>query len=690
MGKSELDKSIKKNDYRIYFRLLGYVRPYKTRLIVGILAGFIASGSLFGGLMMIPYIMKSVDPADAARRESKTALLLSQLEKAPTLEERKKILSSLNSPAGGDEKLKNDVEKVNAKLRKYLPESWNCTVKYEKGNIVIGFFSRSLVIPAENKSGKMTWQLLALFAGGFVLMWVIRNVFIYVNGYQMHYVGLRVVTDLREKAFTKIMSQSMRFYGSVNIGQLISRTTNDTNAMESAVSNSIADITKCPMEILVCAGAIVLASIQHNNILLPLILFLGLPLCILPVAIIGRRIRKIHRKSFAKIAEVISHMHEVLCAIVTVKAYHAEERENKRFIFVNNSYFNTVIKALRAQLWLTPLMEIVAVTSTIVFLVFSYSKGITITELAQLLAPCFLAYQPIKSLAKVQVNIQRSMAAADRYFQLLDVDTSLKESPAPTELTDFQKEIRFENVTFAYETKKILDDVSFTIPKGHVVAVVGETGSGKTTLANLIARFYDIDGGKITIDGKDLRDVKIASLRDQIGIVSQEPTLFNDTIARNIAYGKPEASFREIEIAAQQANAHKFITDGRHPNGYDTMVGERGFLLSGGEKQRLSIARAILKNPPILILDEATSALDTVTEKLVQEALTKVMKNRTVFAIAHRLSTIRNADTILVLKQGKIVESGNHEELMKKDGIYKHLHDTQFKQEESSSSSSIQ
>ena len=681
MGKSELDQSIKKNDYRIYLRLLGYVRPYKARLVIGILAGFIASGSLFGGLMMIPYMMKSVDPGRDVKAGEKASILLERLEKAPTKEARKKILAESSVPVEETEKLRKDVEKVNEKLKKFTPKALNLSVTYAKGKIVIGFFSRLIVIPAENESGKMTWQLLALFSGGFVLMWIIRNIFIYINGYLMHYVGLRVVTDLREKAFTKIMGQSMRFYGNVNIGQLISRTTNDTNAMESAVSNSIADMTKCPMEILVCGTAIILASMQHENILLPIILFLGLPLCILPVSIIGRKIRKIHRKSFARIAEVIGHMHESLCAIVTVKAYHAEERENKRFIQVNNSYFNTVVKALRAQLWMTPLMEIVAVTSTIVFLVFSYSKGVTITELAQLLAPCFLAYQPIKSLAKVQVNIQRSMAAADRYFQLLDVDTSLKESRNPVELTSFEKEIKFENVTFAYETKKILDDVSFTIPKGHVVAVVGETGSGKTTVANLIARFYDVNKGKITIDGKDLRDVKIASLRDLIGIVSQEPTLFNDTIARNIAYGKPEASDGEIMTAAKQANAHSFITDGRHPNGYDTMVGERGFLLSGGEKQRLSIARAILKNPPILILDEATSALDTVTEKLVQEALTKVMKNRTVFAIAHRLSTIRNANMILVLKQGKIAEFGTHDELMAKDGIYRRLHDTQFKQE---------
>ncbi|MBP5181631.1 MAG: ATP-binding cassette domain-containing protein, partial [Lentisphaeria bacterium] len=254
----------------------------------------------------------------------------------------------------------------------------------------------------------------------------------------------------------------------------------------------------------------------------------------------------------------------------------------------------------------------------------------------------------------------------------------IKESKNPVVLKEFKNEIRFENVVFSYDAKKILDGISFTLPKGHLVAVVGETGSGKTTIANLIARFYDVDGGKVTIDGVDVRDIELASLRDLIGIVSQEALLFNDTISYNIAYGQPNATPGEIMQAAHLANAHKFITDGRHPEGYDTVVGEKGFLLSGGERQRVSIARAILKNPPILILDEATSALDTVTEKLVQEALAKVMANRTVLAIAHRLSTIKNADLILVLSKGKIIESGTHAELLARNGVYKKLHDTQY------------
>jgi subfamily B ATP-binding cassette protein MsbA len=271
------------------------------------------------------------------------------------------------------------------------------------------------------------------------------------------------------------------------------------------------------------------------------------------------------------------------------------------------------------------------------------------------------------------------MAAADRYFALIDTDTGIKENPDAIEIKDFKEEISFNDVCFSYDTEhKILNNINLKIKKGSVVAVVGETGSGKTTIANLIARFYDVDSGSITIDGKDVRDLKIKSLREHIGIVSQEAILFNDTIANNIAYGCPDASREQIIEAAMQANAHLFIVDGRHPEGYETEVGEKGFKLSGGEKQRVAIARAILKNPPILILDEATSALDTVTERLVQEALNRVMSNRTVFAIAHRLSTIQHANLIIVLKHGKIVESGTHSELLAHGGVYKKLHDTQF------------
>jgi subfamily B ATP-binding cassette protein MsbA len=315
----------------------------------------------------------------------------------------------------------------------------------------------------------------------------------------------------------------------------------------------------------------------------------------------------------------------------------------------------------------------------VAFLLYCYSKGVLLSDIAQLIAPVIFAYQPMKNISKINTYIQRSMAAADRYFDLIDTNTALVEKPGAVSVNEVNHGIEFNNVTFSYDPgKPILNGISFSIPKGSVVAVVGETGSGKTTVANLIARFYDVDSGAVTMDGTDLRDLKIADLRNLIGIVTQDAILFNDTIAANIAYGRPDASREEIIAAAKQANAHQFIEGRHHADSYDTVVGEKGFKLSGGEKQRVAIARAILKNPPILILDEATSALDTVTERLVQEALDHVMANRTVFAIAHRLSTIKHANLILVMDHGHIIERGTHDELLVHSGRYKKLHDTQF------------
>lgn len=677
-----MSKSEEQFERQSYFRLLKYAAPYKFRLTVGILAGFVVAGSMFGSFMLIPKLTMGLDNGERAtemderRSLAKEIYALARDEAAfPSEAGRLEAISAKLSPEESG-KLETEVEKIKgaaARIGIDLPLS------YCDGEMVFSGSWLSFTLPIEDADGGMTWQFFSLFVIGFVFLWGMKNLFTYVNRYYMRWVGTRVVADLRNKVFARLMGQSLKFYGKHDVGQLISRCTNDTASIESAVANVIADATRCPLEILACAAAIIYASVMNNDLSLPLILFLGMPLVVVPIMLLGKKIRKVYRSAFKRIAEVVSRMHEVFTGIVVVKAYHGEERETERFRNVNRKYFRTVVGALKLELLMTPLMETVAVGATLVFLVYSYSQKVTLTELTALLVPAVMAYQPIKKLAKVTTYIQRSMAAADRYFNLIDTDTGLVEKDDAVEVAGFDEIIKFNGVTFSYEPgKRVLRDISFDIPKGSVVAVVGETGSGKTTVANLIARFYDVDSGSVTMDGRDLRDIKIASLRGLIGIVTQDSILFNDTIAANIAYGRPAASLEAIIEAAKQANAHQFIEGRHHAEGYDTVVGEKGFKLSGGEKQRIAIARAILKNPPILILDEATSALDTVTERLVQEALDRVMENRTVFAIAHRLSTIKHADMILVMDEGEIVERGNHDELMAAGGRYKKLHDTQF------------
>jgi len=681
--KRENEKEFKRQSY---FRLLSYTKPYWFRMTLGVVAGLLVGGSLFASLMILPELLSAAEQPNGNNSRTinisqKTIQIVNSIEKEKgrklSREEKLKEIEKILNPSDLDPKLTSSLEKLASfSKRLHLPIKIN-----GKREIVITW-PVEFAIPVCSSTGRMAWQFFAIYVVAFVLGWTIKNLATYANRYYTRWVGAKVIADLRNEAFEKLLGQSLKYYGRMDVGHLISRCTNDTSTIETSVANVIADATRCPIEIISCVAAMFILSAQSGSHMLILILLVGTPLIVLPVAIVGRKIRHIYKSALGAIAEVISRMHEVFTGILIVKAYNTEEIESRRFRKINRRYFRAVIRSLRLQLLMSPLMETVAVAATLVFLVYSYSKDVNFTVLIAMLAPVLLAYRPIKSLAKVTTYLQRSMAAADRYFDLIDTDTGIKEKADAVQLKQFEKEISFNDVVFSYEETHILDGINLKIPKGSLVAVVGETGSGKTTIANLIARFYDVDSGSVTIDGIDVRDMTIKSLRKNIGIVTQDPILFNESIAQNISYGNPDATAAEIEEAAIKANAHKFIIDGRHPEGYETEVGEKGSKLSGGEKQRIAIARAILKNPPILILDEATSALDTVTERLVQEALNHAMQNRTVFAIAHRLSTIQHADKIIVLKSGKIVEHGTHKELLAADGIYKELHETQFQIQE--------
>ena len=641
-----------------YFRLLAYVKPYWFRLSIGICAGLVVGGSLFVTLMMLPQMVGAVSgvtPRNARTQAAAAPAPASASASAPALEKRDPQLAKMLHQA------------------REAAEKFHLPFRIDGATVHVSW-PRKFTFHAVGPDGRAAWQLFGLYAILFVLVWSCKNIAHYINGYFTRWVGTRVVADLRDQLFAKLTAQSLKFYGGVDSGNLISRCSNDVQAMEYTITHSVEDLTNAPLQIIGCLLAIIVACREQNDYVLPVMLLTCFPVLLVPLNVIGRKIRKLYRKSYNEIAMVTSRMREVFFGIKVVKAYHTEELENARFRQVNRKYYRNIIRAVRRQLLISPLTELVVVVATVGFLIYGYNKGVTVTQLAGLLAPALMAYRPLKDISKVVAQIQQSMAAAERVFELLDVDTALPEKPDAVELREVDPGIAVEHVTFNYGEVNVIRDVSFTIPKGHVVAAVGETGSGKSTIANLIARLYDVSSGRITIGGRDVRDCSIDSLRRMIGMVNQEAVLFNETIRDNIAYGSPDATMEEIVAAAKLANAHEFIVNGAHPEGYDTVVGENGFKLSGGEKQRITIARAILRNPPVLILDEATSALDNVTEKLVQDALDRAMRDRTVFVIAHRLSTVENADTILVFDHGRIVEAGTHRELLDRGGVYWRLH----------------
>ena len=646
-----------KINLKLYFRILNFTWKYWFRLTIGIFFGMLVGGSLLFALMMVPQMVSVVEnPLAGHKKEA--------------------VVQDAGKVSTGDPQLDKLLDQVRDYSRRLsLPVEVNGTEIRVTKPVEFAFHAAS-------PDGNLAWQLLALYGVGFAVAWLAKTIGEFLNKYYMNWVGVRVVADMRAYIFERLVAQSLRFYGKRDVGDLISRATNDTSMMEHCVAQTVSELTCGPIQLLACLCAVWIACARAQTYTLLIILLLGMVVMVVPIAVLGSMIRRVCRQTFARIALVISRMHEVFTGIRVIKAYHTEERETAQFRKENDNYFKRQIRAVRLQLLISPTTELVAVLGTIVFLVFACSQGTRLSDLAALLSPAFMAYKPLKELSKSFSYIQRSMAAADRYFAMVDSHTELPEKTDAREMKEFTGSIELKDVEFSYEDRKILDKVSFTIPRGSTVAIVGETGSGKSTIGNLVARFYDVDAGSVLIDGVDVRDYSIESLRKTIGVVTQEAILFNTTIAENIAYGKPEATMEEIETAARQANAHDFIVGGHHPEGYQTNVGEKGFKLSGGEKQRVSIARAILRNPPILILDEATSALDTVTEKQVQDALNRVMQNRTVLAIAHRLSTIRHADQIIVLRAGKIIESGNHEELLALNGAYRRLYDTQFSREE--------
>jgi subfamily B ATP-binding cassette protein MsbA len=526
--------------------------------------------------------------------------------------------------------------------------------------------------------------MLKLLPLAVVLVYLIKGLAEYAQTCIMRSVGQKIITRLRYELYEHINSMSMSFFERIPSAVLMARITNDVKNLSSVSSKVIADLARETTTLIA-----LLVVIFWRDYKLASISIFVLPLSAIPMIKIGQKLKKLSRKRQEKIAQINNLLQETFVGTKIVKAFCMEDAENAKFGRMNRQLYRLIMKSVRADEITSPLIEFLGSACLAVIIWYGGYQVIvgntTPGTFFSFIAALFLMYKPIRKFSKMNNTVQDAMASAERVFSILDTPQDIKDHEDATELPGLKKKIEFKNLNFQYNEKDglVLQDINADITKGEMVALVGMSGAGKSTLANLIPRFYDATSGTILIDGTDIRKYTVASLRKNIGIVTQESILFNDSIRYNIAYGRADCSEDEIVQAANDAYAHDFIT--QLPQDYDSIIGERGFRLSGGQRQRIAIARALLKNPDILILDEATSDLDTESEYYVQKALENLMKTRTTLVIAHRLSTVINADKILVFDDGRLVDMGHHEELIKRDGIYKVLFERQFGKELSGS-----
>lgn len=555
-----------------------------------------------------------------------------------------------------------------------------CTVMTAAANLYVPWIVRDVIDKVfQNKDS----DLLNLISLGIAVIFFARGIFYYGQSYLMNYVGESIVIDVRGIVYRKLMTLSTHFFDTNKLGTIMSYVTNDVAALQGAmVANSIEIIT----ETSVLIGSV--GAMVYLDWKLTLFTFCTFPVVLFFMDFFGKKIRKSGHRIQQATADITSILQETLAATRVVKSFVREPYEIARFDQQNKANFYANMKSAKLMGTLSPVIEFIAalgVTAIIWFGGRSVIGGdITAGSLVAFLVYAINISNPIKRIARVLGSIQKALAAAERVFYIMDLTDTIPQKPDAITLPSVEGNVEFRHVSFAYNKgETILHDVSFSAKPGQAIALVGPSGAGKSTVASLLPRFYDVTEGAIFVDGHDVRDVTLASLREQVGIVPQETNLFNDTVYNNILYGRLDATRDEVIAAAKAANADEFIQ--QLPKGYDTQLGDRGVNISGGQRQRISIARAILKNPRILILDEATSALDTESERIVQEALDRLMVGRTSFVIAHRLSTIQNAAKIIVLDKGSIVEEGTHQQLMAKHGLYAHLHDIQFKENQTAS-----
>lgn len=552
-----------------------------------------------------------------------------------------------------------------------------CTIMAAAGNLYIPWIIKDMIdeVLADKNGTMLNW-----IAASIIAIFVVRGLFWYGQNYLMSYVGQSVIIDIRAAVFKKLQRLSVSFYDKNKTGTIMSYVTNDVNALQSAmVENTIEMIT----EGFILIGSVV--AMIYLDWRLTLFTVCTFPVVLWFMEFFGKKIRKTGGRIQECTADITSVLQESVASARVIKSFVREDYEVDRFDVENRANFRANMKNAQLMATLTPVVELVAAIGVTMIIWYGGNNVINGTITAGSLV-AFLTYavnisNPIKRLTRVIGNIQKALAAAQRVFMIIDMPEEIAESRDAKKLPEVSGKVEFQNVSFAYDDKgNVITDLSFSVKPGEVIAIVGPSGAGKSTIANLLLRFYDVNKGDIKIDGHSVREVTLDFLREQVGIVPQETMLFNGSVYNNILYGRLDATKEEIEAAAKAANAHDFIM--QLTDGYETKLGDRGVNLSGGQRQRIAIARAILKNPRILILDEATSALDTESERVVQEALDRLMVGRTSFVIAHRLSTVKNADKILVLEKGNLVESGTHDELLALDGLYAHLYKIQYRNKE--------
>jgi len=505
------------------------------------------------------------------------------------------------------------------------------------------------------------------------LVFILRGLFGYLNVYCLQWAAVRAITDMRVRLFAHLQNLSVGFFSRSNTGDLMSRINSDTMSLQNTITGTLAVIVKDPVTVVGTVG-VMFFCVDYK---LTLITMLAFPICLIPIIVFSRKVRKsaaVVQDSYSELATV---MHESFTGNRIIKAYNLEERAVQQFKEVSQRFVSHRMRIIRSEEIPGPLNEFLAAIGVALLIgYFAFQPEPDVQKVMQFAMAVFIAYRPIKNITRLHNQLEQARAASRQVFELLALKNTIVEPAQPKILKAAGADIRFDHIHFSYFEKIALNDIQLQIKPGQLVALVGASGSGKTTLANLLLRFYDSQRGVIRIGGVDIRDVTTRDLRNQIAVVTQETILFNDTIRRNIELGRPGAKNDEIVAAARHAYAYDFIME--KPNGFDTIIGEKGVMLSGGQRQRLAIARAVLKNAPILVLDEATSALDTESERAVQAALDELMKGRTTICIAHRLSTILHADEIVVLDQGRIVETGTHTELVRRGGIFQKLYELQF------------